>query len=118
MNFALPCRTLRAASGAEVKQRAWRRFETPPAEELQIDWSPYSVPLGGKITRVVAFAATLCWSRKLHVRFYTDERQAALLAALLLAVAPPRRTLARRRSGKLPITPATMSPSAPRAAST
>lgn len=74
-------RTIRVRT-AEGKQRAWRRFETPPAEELQIDWSPYSVPLGGKVVRVVAFAATLCWSRKLHVRFYRDERQATLLTAL------------------------------------
>lgn len=64
------------------KIRAKRRFETPVAEECQIDWSPYSVPIGGKITRVVAFAAILCWSRKLHVRFYRDERQATLITAL------------------------------------
>lgn len=79
-------RTLRAASGAQAPQRAWRRFETPPAEELQLDWSPYSVPLGGRITRVLAFGATLCWSRKLHVRFYKDERQATLLTALDVAL--------------------------------
>ncbi len=64
------------------KPRAKRRFETPPAEELQLDWSPYSVPIAGKVTRVVAFAAILCWSRKLHVRFYRDERQATLITAL------------------------------------
>lgn len=79
-------RTLRATSGAQAPQRAWRRFETPPGEELQLDWSPYSVPLGGRIVRVLAFAATLCWSRKLHVRFYRDERQATLLTALDLAL--------------------------------
>lgn len=33
----------------------------------------------------MAFAAILCWSRKLHVRFYRDERQATLIAALDLA---------------------------------
>lgn len=76
-------RTIRTpAPTTDSKQQAWRRFETSPAEELQLDWSPYSVKLGGRVVRVVAFAATLCWSRKLHVRFYRDERQATLLAAL------------------------------------
>jgi transposase len=79
-------RQLRAAT-RPAKQRAWRRFETPPGEEIQVDWSPYTVELGGRVVRVVAFAALLCWSRKLHVRFYLDERTATLLQALDAAYA-------------------------------
>ena len=57
------------------------RFETPPGEEIQVDWSPYRVLIGGKETLVHAFGATLAWSRKTHVHFYPDERQPAFLEA-------------------------------------
>ncbi len=63
------------------RKRVHCRFETPAGEEIQIDWSPYRVPIGGKDTLVHAFGATLAWCRKLHVRFYPDERQPALLEA-------------------------------------
>ena len=62
-----------------------RRFETDPGREMQIDWSPYSIPIGGEKRIVHALGVTLCHSRKLHVRFYPDERQSTLLEGLALA---------------------------------
>ncbi|MCG8420849.1 MAG: IS21 family transposase [Proteobacteria bacterium] len=62
-----------------------RRFETPPGRELQIDWSPYRVPIAGRECVVHAFGAVLCSSRKLWVHFYRDERQATLLEAITAA---------------------------------
>jgi transposase len=62
-------------------KKVWRRFETPPGEECQYDWSPYRVPICGTLRVVHAFAATLGFSRKTHVRFYPDEREATLLEA-------------------------------------
>ncbi|MCK4305470.1 MAG: IS21 family transposase [Candidatus Eisenbacteria sp.] len=72
-------RTLRVQP--QPKKKVYRRFETQPGEELQIDWSPYRVPLGGKQRVVHAFAATLGYCRKTHVRFYADERQSTLFEA-------------------------------------
>ena len=77
-------RTLRPQ--ARLKKRVFRRFETPPADELQFDWSTYTVPLGGQNRRVQAFSAVLCWSRKMHVRFYRDQRQGTLIQALAAAL--------------------------------
>jgi transposase len=65
----------------EPKTKVKRRFETPPGEELQVDWSPYRVIIGD-VSRVVhAFGAILAHCRKAHVRFYLDERQSTLLEA-------------------------------------
>lgn len=58
-----------------------RRFETAPGEEMQIDWSVYTVPIGDRTKTVRAFSAVLKYSRKAHVRFYFDERQSTLLEA-------------------------------------
>ncbi len=58
-----------------------RRFETRPGEEMQIDWSPYRVPIAGTVRTVHAFCALLHHSRKAHVRFYENERQSTLLEA-------------------------------------
>jgi transposase len=69
----------------EKRKKVRRRFETRPGEELQLDWSPYWVLIDGKLTRVHALGCLLCHSRKLHVRFYKDERQSTLLEGLALA---------------------------------
>ncbi len=58
-----------------------RRFETRPGEEMQVDWSVYRVPIAGRVRAVHAFSAVLHHSRKAHVRFYENERQATLLEA-------------------------------------
>jgi transposase len=64
---------------------AKRRFETGPAEELQVDWSLYTVPIAGEPVRVHALSCVLAYSRKAHVRFYRDERESTLLEGLSLA---------------------------------
>lgn len=63
------------------RKRVHCRFETHLGEEIQVDWSPYRVPIGGAETLVHAFSAVLAWSRKAHVRFYPDERQPSFLEA-------------------------------------
>lgn len=73
-------RTLRVQP-PPTQKKVWRRFETPPGEETQFDWSPYRIPVGGVLTVVHAFAATLGFSRRSHVHFYPDEREATLLEA-------------------------------------
>jgi len=59
-----------------------RRFETAPGEELQIDFSPYTVPIGGRPVRVHAFAALLCYSRRLYLRLFREERTSTVLEGL------------------------------------
>jgi transposase len=80
-------RPLRAKLALGPQKGVKRRFETAPGQEMQIDWSPYRVSLDGRVTRVHALGCLLCTSRKLHLRFYRDERQATLLEALATAFA-------------------------------
>jgi transposase len=61
-----------------------RRFETGPGVEAQIDWSPYVVLIAGRPTVVHALGCLLCYSRKLALYFFRDERQATLLEGLAL----------------------------------
>ena len=76
---------LRASISPSSRTTAKRRFETPLGREMQIDWSPYRIQIGG-VTKVVhAFGCLLAASRKLWVHFYRDERQSTLLEALATA---------------------------------
>ena len=56
-------------------RRAKRRFETEPGREMQVDWSPYTVPIAGKPTWVHVLGVVLAHSRKVHVHFYSNERE-------------------------------------------
>jgi transposase len=78
-------RSLRAQLRIGPRPQIKRRFETAPGQEMQIDWSPYTVPIGGRPTAVHALGCLLCASRKLYLRFYRDERQATLLEGLASA---------------------------------
>ena len=51
----------------------------PPGKEGQVDWSPYSVTLGGMTTLVRAFSFVLPFSRYMFVRFALDETLETLL---------------------------------------
>ena len=77
-------RTLRAQLALTTGKPVKRRFETRPGEEIQIDWSPYIVPIAGRPTTIHALGCLLCYSRKLALYFFHDERQATLLEGLAL----------------------------------
>ncbi|MBP7620924.1 MAG: IS21 family transposase [Gemmatimonadales bacterium] len=78
-------RQLRAQTGALPTASVKRRFETGVAEEMQIDWSPYEVPIGGHLVRVHVLGCLLAWSRKLYAYAFRDERQPTLLEGLACA---------------------------------
>lgn len=71
---------LRQSMAAEA--RATVRFETPPGQQLQIDFGERLVPIGGVATRVHLFVATLGYSRRLFTRPFGHERQSAWFAGL------------------------------------
>jgi hypothetical protein len=52
---------------------------------MQVDWSIYTVKIAGKPVRVHALGVLLCYSRKLFLNFYKDERQPTLLEGLVMA---------------------------------
>jgi transposase len=61
--------------------RAFHRFETRPGEEAQSDWSPYRATIATRETIVHAFSLILCFSRRLFVAFFRNERLPTLLWA-------------------------------------
>ena len=67
------------------RRRIKRRFEPQPAEESQVDWTVYTVPIAGRPERVHALVCELACSRKAHVHFYPNERQPTLLEGLARA---------------------------------
>jgi transposase len=67
------------------RPRVKRRFETRPGQEMQADWTVYTVPIAGSPTRVHALVCELAYSRKAHVHFYRNEREPTLLEGLALA---------------------------------
>lgn len=58
-----------------AEARATVRFETRPGQQLQIDFGERRVEIGGATVKVFFFVATLGYSRRLHVRAFTGERQ-------------------------------------------
>jgi transposase len=61
------------------RKRATTVLEHPPGAEGQVDWSPYTVWLGGERTVVHAFSFVLPFSRWMMVRFRLDEQLETLL---------------------------------------
>lgn len=74
------CRPYRAELAARA--RATLRFETPPGKQMQIDFGVATVEIGGQMTPVHLFVATLGYSRLGFVAIYSHERQAAWFAGL------------------------------------
>jgi transposase len=78
-------RSIRARKAPQPNKKVKRRFETRPGREMQIDWSPYWVPIAGVVVLVHALGCLLCASRKLFLYFFRDERQSTLLEGLAMA---------------------------------
>lgn len=58
-----------------------RRFETKMAEEAQVDWSPFRVPIAGILKVVHCFSMILAYSRMMFIAFFRHERLPTLLFA-------------------------------------
>jgi transposase len=69
---------LRQLRGASKPPRpVFRRFETRPAEEGQVDWSPYRLRIGTEEMVVHCFSMILGYSRRLWIGFYRNERHSS-----------------------------------------
>ena len=60
-----------------AEQLATVRFETPPGEQLQIDFGERTVMIGGERTKVHVFVATLGYSRRTYAAVFPHQRQSA-----------------------------------------
>jgi transposase len=78
---------LRQLRGTSKPPRpVFRRFETRPAEEGQVDWSPYRLRIGNEQMVVHCFSMILGYSRRLWIGFYRNERLPTLLHAHVQAL--------------------------------
>ncbi len=68
----------RAVRGFRTRARAEAtatiRYETAPAQQMQIDFGERHVVIAGERTKVYFFVATLGYSRRNYVRAFTDQR--------------------------------------------
>jgi transposase len=71
--------TLRAS---RPSRHVTERFETAPGQQGQFDWSPYTVMLGERPAKLIAFGLTLGFSRRKHYWLSFDESQASVFEAL------------------------------------
>ena len=63
-------------------QKSFMPYETLPGEQSQFDWSPYSVVIGGTITKVIVFSYINGFSRYRVLEASLSEDQGAVLEAL------------------------------------
>ena len=73
---------LRSLRAAVPSGKATERYETAPGRQGQFDWSPYTVELGGELTRVVVYGMVLGYSRRKHYAASLDETQPSIFEAV------------------------------------
>ncbi len=61
------------------KQQAFKRFETKPGEQAQVDWGEFYLDKGGKKKRVHAFVMVMGYSRAMYVEFVENEKLQTLI---------------------------------------
>jgi transposase len=70
---------------SKIKQPETKYFtpyETAPCEQAQFDWSPYTVMIGGKLTRIYLYCFINSFSRYQILEVSTSQNQGAVLEAL------------------------------------
>lgn len=75
---------LRTVRPAKKKRRAFIRYESPPGEQMQIDWGHFgSLPYGNTSRKLYCMALIECHSRMLYLEFTHSQRQETLHRCLL-----------------------------------
>lgn len=64
------------------KSQITMRFETPPGQQSQFDWSTYTIVLGGQAVKVTIFCLTLAYSRRKFYWVSLDASQASIFEAI------------------------------------
>jgi len=65
-----------------AKARATVRFETPPGQQMQVDFGALRVPIAGILMTVHLCVTTLGYSRRTYVKAFLAERQEHWLATM------------------------------------
>jgi transposase len=67
-------------------RKAYIRFESEPAEQMQVDWGHFgSIPYGSSLRKLYALVVIESFSRMLYVEFTHSQKQEALHLCLLNA---------------------------------
>jgi transposase len=67
-----------------TRRRAFIRFESPPGEQIQVDWGHFgSLPYGNAFRKLYCLAMIEAHSRMLYLEFTHSQRQETLHRALL-----------------------------------
>lgn len=62
------------------KTEARLRLRTLPGEQAQVDWGHFgNIKIGNAERKLYGFAMTLCWSRRMFLRFYVNRGTANFL---------------------------------------
>jgi transposase len=63
-------------------QKHYKPYETSPGEQSQFDWSPYTVTIDGKLTKVIIFSYINGFSRYEVLEASVSENQGSVFEAL------------------------------------
>jgi transposase len=75
---------LRVLGRRTIERTAYIRFESPPGEQMQIDWGHFgTLVYNGHLRKLYALAVTESFSRMLYVQFTHSQKQETLQQGLL-----------------------------------
>jgi transposase len=69
---------VRHLRGSRRTRQAFARYEPAPGLEAQMDWSPYTVKIDGRPTKIQLFSMILSYSRYQYMEVFEDEKQDTL----------------------------------------